>query len=80
MFSGESRLTSDFRDRRNRVWHRRNERFHDVNVRQNDGCGVFVCVGVFVCFICVFFFFFFFGGVFFFFIFFFLGGGGVRYG
>ena len=37
MFPDESRFTLDFHDRRNRVWRRRNEHFHDVNVRFGGG-------------------------------------------
>lgn len=39
MFSDESRFTVDFLDRRRRVWRRRNERFHDVNVIRHDPYG-----------------------------------------
>lgn len=39
MFSDESRFTVDFLDRRRRVWRRRNERFHDVNVIRHDQFG-----------------------------------------
>ena len=39
MFSDESRFTVDFLDRHRRMWRRRNERFHDVNVIRHDQFG-----------------------------------------